>query len=168
MKGLLFALLLTVGVIAAPSAAAAETEWYRIHGNSCTSISSGLTPKYSVKGIYASGTTGIWVTCPVPLVFPLGSGQLPTRITMAAQGYSLSPTSSVFCNIVSTYDGSQGRSAYSTIPYAQGQWRQGNFADIDVPLDGYTGSVYVTCSLPPATASQYSFLTSLWIQVGRS
>jgi hypothetical protein len=157
---------------------------YRIHGQSCTSTSPGLTPGYSQYGVYAPGMTAINVTCPLFVhtswqpkdstgAAHLLAPRLPpyrpyTSAIMLIGGYSRIAADPVRCTLANTaLLGGQRVAATAAIPFKNGSGSVGaaSLAPALSTTYQFDGWMFVTCRLPPRSALGFSHLTTISVQV---
>jgi hypothetical protein len=164
MTKIVFTSVVVAGLLgcSAASAQAAEREQvYFIAGNSCTSLTSGQTPKYSQNGIYASGAAAIDVTCPITV-----DGHVEHSETyMYIYGHSRSANDRVSCTIMTSDAFGQRNNLF-------------RYQRIEVPSTGSPASagsavlkfffrepLSVFCRLPAPTSAGNSYLTLIELYV---
>jgi hypothetical protein len=149
-------LAMVVAVLAGRVASATTYDEYQLHGSSCVSITSGAVPGYSWYGVNAAAVP-IDVTCPVLL--PAFSY---TYAYMLVEGYNRSSSDHLSCTFTgSDFDGTNPVSGVATLT------ANASSPQIAVATtNALFAPLFITCHLPAHTASGYSHLTSIFLEVG--
>ena len=146
-----FALAMALGLGLVAQKASAATDSYTLRGNSCTSITSGITGLYGQYGISPPSTTAINVTCPIIL-----PQKAYTQFDLSIWAYSRSTPDKVACTIATTdYGGSNYTSATAAVTLNQANSQ--NATTTLYPSGG--DEMYITCHIPGSTGSGPSYLT---------
>lgn len=161
MKALIRIFAVSIFLIVSHQASAVTYQWYQIHGNTCTSISQGLTPTYNQYGVNAPGASAIAVTCPVIL-----PSQNYVYAYIQVVGYNRNSVNKLSCTINGArYDGANYIWATATLPNNLASYQIATNS-ISPTVAASNNNLSVTCYLPAATASGLSHLTEIFLYVG--
>jgi len=150
-------------VVAAVFAAKSEatTDYYRIYGNSCHSITHGLTGEYAQHGFgNNSSTQALTVVCPVTVpdenysegyIGMAGYDRHPTEILSCTMNFS-SPDGNVLNTATSKTSGSDNFNV-----------KYGNGVRVSPTSDHHI--LWESCRIPPKSGGWMSVLTSVYLNL---
>lgn len=150
------ALMLAAALVGAREASAAYVE-YVIQGNSCVSVTPGISPTYNQYGAYNNSTsTAMMLSCPIAF-----ANHNYTSGYIQVAGYTRNTSDPVFCNYAGT-DAVGGNRSWiqAKVPYNAGG---SNFGGASLYLSTPSPYLYVTCHLPVATAAGSSYLSTVYV-----